>query len=42
VDHIVCLVYKCFYVAILRPTEETNEKWLGTLLNIGSRVTFRV
>ena len=42
VDHIVCLVHKCFHVVIPRPTEETDEEWLGTLVNIGDQVTFRV
>jgi len=42
VDHIVCLVHKCFHVAIRRPTEETDDEWLGTLVNIGDQVTVRV
>jgi len=42
VDHTVCLDYKCFHVAIPRPTEETDEETLGSLVNIGDRVTFRV
>jgi hypothetical protein len=42
VDHIDCVVHKCFPVVIPRPTEETDEEWLGTLVNIGEQVTFRV
>jgi len=42
VDNIVCLVHKCFHVDIPRPTEETDEEWLGSLVNIGDVVTFRV
>jgi hypothetical protein len=41
VDHIVCLVHKCSLVDIARPTEETDVL-LGSLVNIGNRVTFRV
>jgi hypothetical protein len=29
-------------VDIPRPTEETDAEWLGTLVNIGDQVTFRV
>jgi len=42
VDHIVCLVHKCFHVDIPTPTEEKDEEWLGSLVNIGDMVTFRV
>lgn len=42
VDYIVCLVHKCFHVAIPRPTEETDAEWLRTLVNGGDRVTFTV
>jgi hypothetical protein len=42
VNHIDCVVHKCFRVVIPRPTEETNEEWLGTLVNIGEQVTFEV
>jgi len=39
VDYVGCLVHKCFHVAIPGPTEETDEEWLGTLVNIGDQVT---
>ena len=42
VNHIGCMVHKCFYIAIPRPTEETDEEWLGTSVNIGDQVTFSV
>jgi DNA-directed RNA polymerase I subunit RPA43 len=42
VDIIVCLVHKSFYVNILRPTEETDEEWLGMSVNIGDEVSFIV
>lgn len=42
VNHIGCLVHKCFHVSIPRPAEKTNEEWLGTLVNIGDQVTFCV
>jgi len=42
VNHIVCLVHRCFHVAVPRPTKETAEEWHGTLVNIGDGVTFRV
>jgi hypothetical protein len=42
VDHFFCVVHKYFYVAIPRPDEETEEEWLGTSVNIGDQVTFRV
>jgi hypothetical protein len=42
VDHIVCLVHKCCHVAIPSPTEEKDEEWPGTLVNMGDQVTFRV
>jgi hypothetical protein len=42
VNHIGCLVHKCFHVSIPRPTEKTNEEWLGTSVNIGDVVTFCV
>jgi len=42
VSHISCLVHKCFYVVILRPTEETDEEWPGTSVNEGDQVTFSV
>jgi hypothetical protein len=42
VDHIVCLAHKCFHVNIPRPIKEAGEIWLGYLVTIGDRVTFRV
>lgn len=42
VDHIGCLVHKCFHIAIPRSTEEADGDWLGTSVNIGDMVTFRV
>jgi hypothetical protein len=41
VENIVCLVHKCFQVAIPRPTEKTDE-WLEISVNIGDQVTFKV
>jgi len=42
VDHIVCVVHKFFHVVIPRPTDETDEEWLGPLLSIGEQVTFKM
>jgi DNA-directed RNA polymerase I subunit RPA43 len=42
VDHIGCLVHKCFHVSIPRSAEEADEEWLGSALNIGDQVTFTV
>ena len=42
VDHIVCLAHKCFHVTVPRPIVETNEVWIGSLVNVGEGVTFRV
>ncbi|PNF27379.1 hypothetical protein B7P43_G18315 [Cryptotermes secundus] len=42
VDHIGCLVHKCFHVSVPRSMDETDEKWPGTSVNIGDQVTFTV
>jgi hypothetical protein len=42
VSHISCLVHKRFHVAIPRPTEETDEEWLWSSVNVGDQVTFSV
>jgi hypothetical protein len=35
-------VHKYFHVKIPRPTGEKKEEWLGSSMNIGDRVTFKV
>jgi hypothetical protein len=42
VDHIGCLVHKCFHVSLPRSIEDTDEDWPGTSVNIGDQVTFVV
>jgi hypothetical protein len=42
VNHIGCLVHKCYHVSIPKPAEKTSDEWLGTLVNIGDQVTFCV
>ncbi|KAF5286109.1 hypothetical protein FQA39_LY16392 [Lamprigera yunnana] len=42
VDHVGCLLYTIFNVAIPKPPETDNHEWIGDTVDIGDEVPFRI